>query len=271
MDWIDHYGVVHLNYTVRWLVDATFERLDSDAQAEERDDVQDLLQRRGLMRWKRLRRVGAGLVVLIAMGWLGGCHATKAKSIAVIPRTTGNMLWESEHGGAVAAARKVGARIYWNAPTREDDVSAQIALVERTIHGHFQGLILAPDQVFGLMTPVRRAIVHGLFTVIVGSPMTIPAGDRLAYVLNDDEEGGRIAARRVASLLHGEGSVAIIGINPDIAGVMIRERSFEAFLGANYPGVHIVEKRMGSFNVPHEQQVSEELLKTNHKIDESLR
>ena len=117
------------------------------------------------------------------------------------------------------------------------------------------------------MTPVRRAIVHGLFTVIVSSPMTIPAGDRLAYVLNDDEEGGRIAARRVASLLHGEGSVAIIGINPDIAGVMIRERSFEAFLGANYPGVHIVEKRMGSFNVPHEQQVSEELLKTNHKID----
>lgn len=185
----------------------------------------------------------------------------------MIPRTTGTMLWEPEHGGAEAAGRQIGADIYWNAPTREDDIGAQIALVEHVVREKYQGLVLAPDQALGLMTPVQRAVAHGVFTVIVGSPLSLPANERLAYILNDDEEGGRIAAQRVALLLHGEGSVAVIGINPNIAGIMIRAHSFEQYLAANYPKIHIVEKRMGSFNVPHEQEVSEEILKNNAQLD----
>ena len=60
---------------------------------------------------------------------LAGCQRNSPITIAVIPRTTGTMLWEPEHGGAQAAALKLGARIYWNAPTREDDIEGQIALV----------------------------------------------------------------------------------------------------------------------------------------------
>jgi len=198
---------------------------------------------------------------------VAGCAADKRGAIAVIPRTTGSMLWEPEHGGVEAAARMTGQQIYWNAPTREDDISAQIALVERVSHSDFQGMILAPDQVLSLMTPVRRAVDHGLYTVIVGSPLTIPANDKLSYVLNDDEEGGRIAARRLGNILHGKGSIAVIGINADIAGVLIRSHSFEEYLDKNFPGINIVERRIGSFNVPHEQQVAEEVLKSNPKLD----
>ena len=158
---------------------------------------------------------------------MSGCSANRTGQIAVVPRTTGTMLWEAEHGGANLAGKAIGRSIYWNAPTREDDISGQIALVEQAVRNNAEGLVLAPDQELALMTPVRRAMEHGVYTVIVGSPMTIPAGDHLSYILNDDEEGGRMAAMRVGSMLHGRGSVAIVGINPDIAGVLIRARSFE--------------------------------------------
>jgi len=34
----------------------------------------------------------------------------------------------------------------------------------------YQGLVLAPDQALALITPVQRALSHGIATVIVGSP-----------------------------------------------------------------------------------------------------
>jgi ribose transport system substrate-binding protein len=157
--------------------------------------------------------------------------------------------------------------IYWNAPTREDDVEAQIALVERVVSGDYQGLVLAPDQALSLITPVRRAMAQGIPTVIIGSPLPIPAGGNLFYILNDDAAGGRLAAQRVAQLLNGHGTVAILGINPDVAGIMLRARSFEQSLAQNDPGIRIVERRIGTFNVPHEQQVAEETLRTNPDLD----
>jgi ribose transport system substrate-binding protein len=195
-----------------------------------------------------------------------GCHSVARITIAVIPRTSGTGLWEPEHGGAELASLHAGIHVYWNAPTREDDVEGQIALVEQVVNKGYQGLVLAPDQALALITPVRRALAHGVPTVIVGSPLPIPAGGKLSYILNDEDSGGRIAALRMAQLLHGRGSVAVLGVNPDVAGIMTRARSFELFLAQNYPNIHIV-KRMGSFNALHEQQVAEETLKGNPEID----
>jgi ribose transport system substrate-binding protein len=197
----------------------------------------------------------------------GGCRKSKAPVIVVIPRTTGTMLWEPVHRGAEAAALSLGANIYWNAPTREDDTVGQIALIERVTAGEYAGMVIAPDQSLALVTPVRRALARGLPIVIIGSPLLIPAGGKLFYILNNEQEGGKIAAQRLALLLHGRGSVAVLGMNPDIAGTMVRARSFEQFLAENYPDIHVVEKRLGSFNVPHEQQVVEETLKANPNLD----
>lgn len=195
-----------------------------------------------------------------------GCHSDTAPTIALIPRTSGMGLWEPAHRGADAAAARFGARIYWNAPTREDDVEAQIALVEQVTRRRYQGLVLAPDQVLALITPVHRALDAGIPTVIVSSQLALPGGGKLSYVLNDDEAGGRIAAQRVAELIHGQGTVALLGVNPDITGIMIRARSFELFLAQNYPKIHIT-MRKGAFNILHEQQIAEETLKNDPGID----
>lgn len=193
----------------------------------------------------------------------GGCRHSSVPTIAVIPRTSGTPLWEPVHVGAESAAHRSGTRIYWNAPTREDDVQGQIALVESVIDRRFQGLILAPDQALALITPVRRALLKGTPTVIIGSPLPIPAGGKLSYILNDEEEAGQMAALRVGQLLDRHGSIAILGVNPDIVGIMTRARSLEKTLAERYPNIRIVEKRFGSFNVPHDQLIAEETLRAN--------
>lgn len=196
-----------------------------------------------------------GLCLSLSVGCRFGDPA-----IAVIPRTTGTALWEPEHEGAAQAAAEAGLHIYWNAPTREDDIQRQIALVERIIDQKYTGLILSPDQSLALMTPVRRALAHGIPTVILGSPLPMKPGGKLIYVLSDDQRAGQMAADRVGMVLHGAGTVAVLGIDPDITGVLDRERSFEITLADKNPGIRIAAKRMGSFNVPYEQQIAEEVL-----------
>ncbi len=198
---------------------------------------------------------------------ISACGSHPKVRIAVIPQTEGNQLWDPAHEGAENAADPAGISLYWNAPTREDDVEAQIGLIDRAVANNFQGLVLAPNQALSLITPVRRALEHGIPTVIIGSPLPIAPGGNLIYVLNDDEAGGRIAAQRVAKLLNGHGTVALLGINPDITGIMIRSRAFEEFLARNDPGIRIVEKRMGTFNVAHEQQEAEDTLRANPDLD----
>jgi ribose transport system substrate-binding protein len=221
----------------------------------------------GTERSNPLLNGGWSTMFLVALVGLAGCSPTRRPMIAFIPRTSATMLWEPAHVGAQDAANNLGLNIYWNAPTREDDVAGQISLIERILRDGDQGLILAPDQALALITPVRRAMAKGIATVVIGSSLPIPPGDNLSYIVNDEVEGGRIAARRVAFLLHGKGSVALLGINPAITGIMIRARSCEQFLNINYPNIHIVETRSGSFSLPHEQQMAEETLKENPDLD----
>ena len=106
------------------------------------------------------------LFVLVASS---GCGHSPPPTVAVVPRTTALMLWEAEHAGAEDSASRNGFRVFWNAPTREDDTEKQIALVERVVSEHVQGLVLAPDQPLALMTPVRRALAQNIPVVVIGS------------------------------------------------------------------------------------------------------
>jgi ribose transport system substrate-binding protein len=206
----------------------------------------------------------AGLLSLFATS----CGPSTQELIAVIPQTDGMMLWDAAHAGAEAAASRAGASIYWNAPMREDDVAAQVRLVDRVVSSNrYQGLVIVPTQALSLISPVRRALSRDIPTVIMHSPLSLPAGGKLSYILNDEEEAGRLAADRVASLLNGKGTVAVLGINPDVLGITTRARVFETTLAANYPGIRIVEKRIGTFKVLRERQVAEELLESNPDID----
>lgn len=196
-----------------------------------------------------------------------GCQSHKRARIAVIPQTEGTILWESAHVGAEMGADRTGSVVYWNAPTREDDVEAQIALVERVVNGGYQGLVLAPDQALALISPVRHALSRNIPTVVIGSPLLIPPGGNLSYIVNDDDSAGRIAAQRVAALLKGHGKVALLGMYPDVIGTMLRAHAFEEYLAVHEPGIQIVERRMGSYNTLHEQQVAADTLRSHPDLD----
>jgi ribose transport system substrate-binding protein len=185
--------------------------------------------------------LGSGLVLALRLRFEPFRH-----TIAFIPQTAGTELWESSHVGAQAGGLRTGYRIYWNAPTRDDDVLRQIELIETAIHNRDAGLIVAPIQYLALVSPLREALARHIPVAIVSTSLPIPPGDGLTYLLNDEQETGRMAARKIGSLLKGRGTIAILGVNPNIDAVMERLRSFEATISTEFPGISIVERRAAS-------------------------
>ena len=199
-----------------------------------------------------------------------GCRSKNEGTIAMIPETTGTQLWEAAHAGAEAASDETGLHIYWNAPTSENDVERQIALVEKAIEDERAGLVLAPAQYLALVGPVREAVAKHIPTVIIRSPLPIPPGRGLSYILNNESEMGSLAAMRIGMLLHGEGRVAMLGLDTNMSGIIFRSRAFEAALASKFPKISIVERSTNSSNTAEVQQVAQEMILNNPRLDAIL-
>jgi ribose transport system substrate-binding protein len=205
---------------------------------------------------------------LFLLATLAACGCRREPpEIAVIPRTCGTALWEPEHAGAAAVARARGLEIYWNAPMRDDDIQAQIALIEKSVSRRYAGIIVSPIETLPMRTPIRRVLAEGIPVVVVGTELGVAPGPKLTYVLSDERAAGEMAARRVGSILEGKGSIAILGIDPQLTSSVERERSLEATLAREFPGIHVAVRQFGLSSVPQEQEAAEELLAKGQKID----
>jgi ribose transport system substrate-binding protein len=202
----------------------------------------------------------------ILLAILSACKR-EPPAIAVIPRACGTALWEPEHAGAAAAARARGMTVYWNAPTRTNDVQKQIALLEKVVAQHYRGIVLAPDETLALRTPIKLALATNTPIVVVGTELGIDPDSNLSYVLNDEAAGGRLAARRLGLTLGGHGTVAILGIDPKLRSMTLRDKSFEDTLAAEFPHISVVARRPGQAIAAQEQETTEELFQSGTKFD----
>lgn len=212
----------------------------------------------------RFSDIYARALFALVLTLLGCAH--QRPTIAFIPEEPDD-LWEPAHIAATNAARGSGFDLYWNGPTRRHDVQRQILILDHAIQKGVQGVLITPAQPLALMTPVQRAVSKGLPTVILGSPLPLPASGTLSYVLNDEDEEGKLAARRLGERLHGHGSVAVLGVHPGTASLFLRLRAFEDALVAEFPGLAISAVRVGSGGEAEAEQVARELLNSEPNLD----
>src|SRR5881397_177375 len=81
----------------------------------------------------RLMPIGAVLLSFAchapdsSKGTASGVAAPSALTIAVIPKGTSHVFWQSIHAGANQAAQELGVTVIWRGPLREDDRDAQVS------------------------------------------------------------------------------------------------------------------------------------------------
>lgn len=214
-----------------------------------------LMTVRKILRWALVILLPA-LVVAAVWAW----RASRPKVIAVVPETTAQEIWESEHAGVTHAAHAFGWKVYWNGPSREDDFPRQVQIVRQAIARGVTGLILSPDHDVVLISSVQAALDKKIPTVIVGSPLGISPSGKLVFVVNDDDATGRLAAARAAMYLKPGDSVAILGMNPNLLSSIERANAFEDAIETHIRGIRIEERRTTSVSPAAAEEIAEDVI-----------
>src|SRR5881227_327957 len=155
-----------------------------------------------------MRRAALALALLLACAPACKRAASGSMTIAVIPKGTSHVFWQSIHAGAEKAARELGATIIWRGPLREDDRDSQVSEVEGFVSRGVAGIVLAPLDEAALAPPVADATRRGIPVVVIDSGLK--GSDFISFVATDNRKGGYIAGNRLAALLPNGGKVVML-------------------------------------------------------------
>jgi ribose transport system substrate-binding protein len=201
-------------------------------------------------------------------GATSGAPAAGTLSIAVIPKGTSHVFWQSIHAGAVKAAREVGAEVIWRGPLREDDRDSQVSEVEGFVSRGVSGIVLAPLDDSALVGPVTSATRNKIPVVIIDSGLK--GGEYVSFVATDNGKGGRLGGEHLAKVLGGKGKVVLLRYAEGSASTNEREDGFLEAMKAS-PGIQVVSSNQyGGADVESAYKKSETLLSNYKKADGSL-
>jgi ribose transport system substrate-binding protein len=219
-----------------------------------------------------MRKTMAGGAVLGALLAAAGCSGTPkekeaggapALTIAVIPKATSHVFWQSIHAGAEKAARETGVKIIWRGPIREDDRDSQVSEVEGFISRGVSGIVLAPLDEAALVGPVVSASRAKIPVVIIDSGLK--GEDYVSFVATDNEKGGRLGGEHLAQTLGGQGKVVLLRYAEGSDSTHKREEGFLAAMKAS-PGIEVLSSNQyGGADVEGAYKKSEALLSVYKK------
>ena len=199
----------------------------------------------------------------------GGKAAAPAKlTIAVIPKGTSHVFWQSIHAGAEKAAQELGAEVIWRGPLREDDRDSQVSEVEGFVSRGVSGIVLAPLDEAALQGPVKSAKDAHIPVVIMDSGLK--GDDYVSFVATDNHNGGLLGGRQLAKVLGGKGKVVLLRYAEGSDSTNKREQGFLDAMKEN-AGIQVVSSNQyGGADVDSAYKKSESMLSVYKKPDGSL-
>jgi ribose transport system substrate-binding protein len=207
------------------------------------------------------------ILALLAIACGGTPDAPGQLTIAVIPKGTSHVFWQSIHAGARRAASELGVQVVWRGPLREDDRDSQVSEVESAVGRRVSGIVLAPLDEAALVGPVTSAMRTGVPVVIIDSGLK--GNEYVSFVATDNEAGGRLGGEHLAEIVS-RGKVVLLRYAEGSESTMRRE---DGFLDAitKHPGIEIVSSNQyGGADVEGAYKKSEALLSRYKNPDGSL-
>jgi ribose transport system substrate-binding protein len=218
------------------------------------------------MRSHRLLRVsGRTYFLLAAIVLLSGCNRTHKTTIAVIPKASADLFWQSVHAGAVKGARDDQVAMVWDGPPNETDIAGEMQIMETMVNRQVDAIAVAPSDSSAFRIVVNRAAAAHIPVVIYDSGLD--GGNYATFVATDNYAGGQLGADRMGKILHGKGNIVVIKTTPGSASTTAREDGFRHELQTKFPGIQILDERFGMASIAISLGVAENMLTAHPNLD----
>lgn len=178
--------------------------------------------------------------------------------IAVVPKLTNTVFWQSVLAGANAAGKEFGYKIIFDGPDRETNSPRQIQIISDAISRHVDGVVLAPVDRQNLVSSVEHLAELKIPCVIIDSGLD--SVHFVSFAATDNYQGGVLAAQSMGHALGGKGNVLVVR---HIAGSHAAARRVSGFVDTisnEFPGIKIVDSRSGQDTAAIAKTVTEDML-----------
>ncbi len=217
------------------------------------------------MRFLRSLPVSGCLFCVLFVTFVSGCNRRHVTTIAVIPKASADLFWQSVHAGAAKAGRDNQIRIVWDGPPNETDIATGMQIVETMINRHVDAIALAPSDRSAFKIVVERATRAGIPVVIYDSG--IDTERYFSFVATDNFLGGQLGADRLGKILNGKGKIVMVKTTPGGASTTAREDGFRHEMQKKFPQVQILDERFGMASIAQSMNVMENMLTAHPDLD----
>lgn len=220
---------------------------------------------------KKLSSLAALLIA--ALCFVAGCDKEAATNetpnrprhvIAVIPKLTNTVYWQSVLAGAQEAGKDFGYEIIWDGPDRETNSARQIQIVDDAIARQVEGVLLAPVDRTALVPSVDKLAELKIPCVIIDSGLD--AVRFISFASTDNYQGGVLAAQRMGHVLGGKGNVLVVRHIAGSHATIKRVSGFVDTLSNDFPGIKIVDSQSGQDTAVIAKKVTEEMLQQHPDV-----
>jgi ribose transport system substrate-binding protein len=210
-----------------------------------------------------MRRNGATLAVVLVFACaalIASCtnpyHEENERYIFVA--TNINLpYWQEAQAGFLDAAKSLGVKAELRGPTTYDPY-AEIEMFRRVLDEQPAGICVSAAR-----PDLFKAVAAGIPVICVDAD--VPGSKRVLYIGTDNFKAGRESLKRMAALVHGKGSIAVITISGQnnldqrVAGV--------ADALSNFPALKLTKILDGKGDSRNANDQVSELIQKKEKVD----
>ena len=220
-----------------------------------------------LLQLLSIRPKRAVLATLIAVPVLIGasCNRGHKTTIAVIPKASADIFWQSVHAGAVKGSWDNHVDMIWDGPPNETDIATEMQIVETMINRRVDAICLAPSDRSAFKIVVDRAAKAGIPVIVYDS--AIDTDNYRTFVATNNYLGGQMGAERLGERMHGHGKIVMVKTVPGGASTTAREDGFRDALKSKFPDIEILDERYGMASVAQSLTVTENMLTAHPDLD----
>jgi ribose transport system substrate-binding protein len=183
--------------------------------------------------------------------------SAKHYNIAVIPKGTTHVFWQSVHAGANRAAKELGVTIRWQGPQGEAERGQQIQIVNDLLTQGVDAVCLAPIDSNSLVDTINNAAKQVPVVLFDSGANT---DQYTAFVATDNRKGGELAGEEMVRLLgDAGGEIAIVRVMAGSQSTTEREEGFKSVVAKN-PKIKIVSEQYGDSDRAKSQRVAGDIL-----------
>ena len=202
-----------------------------------------------------------------AKGEAGAAGGDKRIRVAVIAKSSNNPVFLAARTGAEAAARDLSQKhgiqveVSWLTPPQEDG-QVQAQRIQQAVNDGSDAILISASDAGKVQGAINDAVGRGVEVMTFDSD--VPQSRRFAYYGVDDVEVGRAVMAELATLMKGQGAVAILAGNQNAPNLQRRAQGVREE-AKKHPGIKIVD----TFNhIETPQDAAAEVIRVNNAYPE---